>query len=448
LIGILSFEVVEMVGSKKRSISGEQLDTNKVGKVGEETVVQQIGQLSDVPDDQSKSNKSSPGKESVDVTAIVSPEKPAPTKRFYLMNTKTGHFVETENSISANELKRQLVRLGSESENSFAVAKFYSESDVKAFLKEIYNVPKPNDQTSKLPITANNSVNNIASVGDSCKMPAIPNPSINSERNVTNAAHCRDIVVLEDDVVPFRSVQPETPRLASASLSSSQIDDIRAVTLGIGARIEVYRWSLPACKFDVYSYKLMMGPNMYWTHKPTMWIDLVRLDTEKSLLKSPDSMSLHEAMDHCHAAAIRATPGGPNTALSITTQKTRKIYQHLLYGLVQKEKPDSYIAEQIKKFVRFCDDPRVRQSYNCIIKNLMTSNPAVDEDTREDGKYWYKLKSGANNILFIKKRRLNEVFLDDDIVSIIETAYGLLPPVLLWPPHVQAVAYGQATDDV
>jgi hypothetical protein len=163
------------------------------------------------------------------------------------------------------------------------------------------------------PITANNSDKNVASAGDSRKMPALPNPSNNSESNVRNAAHCCNIVVLEDDVVPFRSVQPETPCLASASLSSSQIDNICSATLGMGARIEVYCWSLPACKFDVYSYKLMIGPNMYWTHKPTMWIDLVCLDIKKTLLQSSDSMSLHKAMDNCHAAAIHATPGGPNT---------------------------------------------------------------------------------------------------------------------------------------
>jgi hypothetical protein len=126
-----------MGGNKKRSISGEQGDTAKVGKVDEESVVQQNVQLSDEPDDQSKSNNSGLGNEIVDVTAIVTPEKLTPTKRIYLMNAKTGHYTETENSISANELKRQMVLLGSESENSFAIAKFFSESDVKAFLNKM-----------------------------------------------------------------------------------------------------------------------------------------------------------------------------------------------------------------------------------------------------------------------------------------------------------------------
>jgi hypothetical protein len=311
----------------------------------------------------------------------------------------------------------------------------------------MFNVPNPNNQTPKLPTTANTSDQIDASAGDNRKMPPLPNPSNNSESNERNTSHCSDIVVLETDAVPIRSVQPESSRLASSSLSSAQMDDIRAATLGVGAKIEVCRWSLPACKFDVYSYRLMTGTNMYWTHKPTMWIDLVRLDMERSLLQSPDVMSLHEAMDHCHAAAIRATPGGPNTALSISSRKSSTIYQHCLYGLVQKEKQDSYIAEQIKKFVRYCDYPAVRQSYNCVIKNYM-SFPAVDVETREDGKYWYKLKTGANNIHFTKMSRLDEVFLDQDIVSIIETAYGLLPPVLLWPPHVKAVAFGHSNDDV
>jgi hypothetical protein len=261
----------------------------------------------------------------------------------------------------------------------------------------------------------------------------------NSSRN-----ECRELVVLEDDVVPFRSVQPDASRLVSSSLSSSEIGAIRAVTLGIGARIEVYRWSLPACKFDVYSYKLMMGSNMYWTHKPTMWIDLARMQSEKA---APDSMSLHEAMDYCHAAAIRSSPGGPNTALAIMTQKSRRIFQHVLYGFMQKDKPDIHISDQIKKFVRFCNDPRVRQSYNTVITTIMNTNSAVDEDTKKDGKYWHKLKAGAENISFFHKRHLNEMFLDEDIAYIIERAYSLHPPSSLWPPHVQAVACGHSINN-
>jgi hypothetical protein len=237
--------------------------------------------------------------------AIVTPEKAGTVKRLFLMNTKTGTYVETENYISAKLLKSQLVRLGSEPDQSYAIAYFNSESGVREFLKKKSKVPEPTDhnvQASSIP--ANNSDRNCANADDSRKMPAVSFPSNNSERNVAQVVdnsstnECRDIVVLADDVVPFRSVQPDTPRMGSSSLSSSEIGAIRAVTLGIGARIEVYRWSLPACKFDIYSYKLMMGSNLYWTHKPTMWIDLAQMQNEKTALDIPESMSLHKAMDY------------------------------------------------------------------------------------------------------------------------------------------------------
>jgi hypothetical protein len=251
----------------------------------------------DEPTDQSPSNKNSESDQaSVSGTSIVTPEKAAPAKRLFLMNTKSGTYVETESSVSAKLLQSQLVSLGSEPDQSYAIAAFNSELDVRAFLKKKFNVPEPIDHNVEVPtIPANNaddsrkmpavsfpSLNServVANVADdSRKMPAVSFPSINSERNMPNSnrnvANASDIVVLDDDVVAFRSVQSDTPCLGSTSLSTSEIAAIRAVTLGIGARIEVSCWCLPACKFDVHSYKLMMGSNMYWAHKPTMWIDL------------------------------------------------------------------------------------------------------------------------------------------------------------------------------
>jgi hypothetical protein len=476
-----------MPNPKKRSNSGEQMDVAKITKVVDDSSIQQRSAASDLDADkfdaptvESPLNRNTESdKASVSGTSIVTPEKAAPAQRLFLMNTKSGTYVETESSVSAKLLQSQLVRLGSEPNESYAIAAFNSELDVREFLRKEFNVPKPIDHNVEVPtIPANNTddddsrkmaavsfpslnteriVANV--VADRRKMPAVSFSSNNSERNMPNSnrnvSNASDIEVLKDDVVAFRSVQSDTPRLGSidtprlgsTSLSTSEIGAIRAVTLGIGARIEVSRWSLPACKFDVYSYKLMVGSNMYWTHKPTMWFDLARMKSEKAALDNHESMSLHEAMDYCHAAAIRSTPGGPNTALVISTKKTPKIFLHVLYGFVPKEKPDTYISEQIKKFVRYCNYPWVRQSYNTVITTIMNSNPAIHEDTKEDGKYWFKLQTGSENITIFNKKYLNEVFLDEDIAYIIERAYSLHPPTTLWPPHVQAVAYGHSVID-
>jgi hypothetical protein len=130
-----------MPGPKKRSTSGEPMDGAKVAKVGDGSIIQQIGEVSELStgkfDDslgQSPSKNSESDKASDGVTSIVSPEKPAPSKRLFLMNTKTGTYVETESSVSAKLLKSQLVQLGAEPDQSYAIAAFNSESDVREYI--------------------------------------------------------------------------------------------------------------------------------------------------------------------------------------------------------------------------------------------------------------------------------------------------------------------------
>jgi hypothetical protein len=54
-----------------------------VSEVHDDKIVEAVGQ--------SPSKNSGSDKESVGVTAIVTPEKPAPAKHLFLMNTKTGY---------------------------------------------------------------------------------------------------------------------------------------------------------------------------------------------------------------------------------------------------------------------------------------------------------------------------------------------------------------------
>jgi hypothetical protein len=121
LLCFLVFDFYKMPGPKKRSASGEPMDGAKTAKVGDDSMIQQSGEVSELPagkfDDSlglSSSKNIESDKASVGVTSIVTPEKPSPSKRLFLMNTKAGTYVETESSVSAKLLKSQLVRLGSD----------------------------------------------------------------------------------------------------------------------------------------------------------------------------------------------------------------------------------------------------------------------------------------------------------------------------------------------
>jgi hypothetical protein len=75
-------------------------------------------------------------------------------------------------------------------------------------------------------------------------------------------------------------------------------------------------------------------------------------------------------------------------------------------------------------------------------KNAVASN---SDDTKPAGKYWIKLASGARNILYEEKQRLNNVFLDQDIKTIINLVYNTSAvPVQNWQPHIHDAAFGQS----
>jgi hypothetical protein len=59
--------------------------------------------------------------------------------------------------------------------------------------------------------------------------------------------------------------------------------------------------------------------------------------------------------------------------------------------------------------------------------------------------YWIKLASGARNILYEEKQQLNDVFLDQDIKTIINLAYNTSAvSAQNWLLHIRDAAFGRS----
>jgi hypothetical protein len=254
-----------------------------------------------------------------------------------------------------------------------------------------------------------------------------------------------DIIDVDDDIVPFENsgIEPATAA-ASSSETGSQMSAFAVATIGAGTSMTVYRWRLPGARYHVYAYKLMDGAGQYWSHKPQMWMIAVQTEKTVNLFERP--MTLHKAMNHCNAAGIRSVPCGDSTIATIKTKKSGMVIdQYLLYGLVAASRPNEYIADRIKAFVHVCRNVDVRKAYFETIQLKMNSRIVAD-DVTPTGKYWIKLMSGANNIVFHEKRFLSEIFLDPDIITMINLAYetvGQQPDS--WPPHIRIAAFGSQT---
>jgi hypothetical protein len=133
-----------------------------------------------------------------------------------------------------------------------------------------------------------------------------------------------------------------------------------AATIGLGTSIAVMRWRLPASRYHVYAFKLLDGKELYWSHKPSMWMYAVQTERDAPIFILEDNMTLHKALNCCNAAGICASPGGANTILTIKTQQMNKVIeQYLLYGLVPASKTNVDIGDLIKSFVRHCDKTMV-----------------------------------------------------------------------------------------
>jgi hypothetical protein len=424
-----------MGGSKKRNSTGEDdfaARASKMTDVGNNVQIN-LGSVENVsgegiPDESSYQpparNATAPSVSypaGVGVPAVITPVKP--TKQFFLLNEQNGAIQSFDSLELANQFKNTMASFAADLAFTAVIKEFHSETEARAYMDTVCNVPMP----PALPIA-----------DDDGKIAAVPRLAGTSQ-NVL-----QDVVVIDDvDQVPFSTVGSTSAQPSGTARYSPQMSAFAAATIGLGTSISVTRWRLPACEYHVYSFKLMDGREQYWSHKPQMWMYAVQTEKNVPLFLPEENMSLHRAMNRCNAAGIRATPGGENKILTYRTPKTHKdIQQYLLYGLVKSDKTNGDIGDLIKSFVRHCNKHDVREAYYLTIREKMISTH-ICEDTKPTGKYWIKLASGANNIMFEEKRRLSDVFLDEDIEIIINLAYNTEGQrQQQWLPHVRLAAYG------
>jgi hypothetical protein len=433
-----------MSGKKKRSVTGEDDSTTaKVPKTVGGGIVEQDGL-----NESDKFEAIVPGailpaiqamaagvSQAGDIggSAIVTPVK-AP-KQFYLLNKQNAEIEKAASFADAVGLKSMMVRLSGVKESVFVIKDFLSDADANSYLKSITNhLP--------LPVNEGESADKICNA-------IVPVPVMVSDTNVhasTNNSR-QEIVVVDDGSVPYLPIGNESTRVA-AGLDNldPQLQAFRAATIGHGTSIDVMRWRLPECRSHVYAFKLMSGKELYWSHKPQMW--MLTCETEKFspgfIFPPEENMDVHKAMNYCHAAGIRSIPGGDNVIQQIRTRKGQMVDQYLLWGLVHRDKTNEELSDIIKNFVQICENRRLRQAYFTTVQIKMRTK-VIDADVDpETGNYWLKLATGARNIRVEEKHHLNEVFLNHDINDIVNLAYkneGQPPP--LWPPHIRLAAFGR-----
>lgn len=430
--------IAKMAGSSKRKVTGEVGVTTATAIASEADLGAQScfgpGRTTDdellleSPSQKARSIPLAQSDNPIEI-AVVSPMKPS--KSFFVMNTQNGAIEQFSNLLAAKSFKETLVTFGQLNETTVLIDEFDSHVDARSFLKTKYNVDSSEQEEARKMIV-------------DAKLSALAEAQ--SGPKAASINDCSEIVVLEDDDVPYRPVTSDTARsTASLTSQSPQMTAFAAATIGLGTSIAVMRWRLPACRYHVYAFKLLDGKELYWSHKPTMWMYAVQTERDAPIFIPADNMTLHKALNHCNSAGIRASPGGANTILTIKTQRTNKVIeQYLLYGLVQAIKTNEDIGDLIKSFVRHCEKTMVREAYHVTIREKMQS-PAISDDTKPTGKYWIKLASGARNIMYEEKQRLNDVFLDQEIETIINLAYNTpAVPAQNWLPHIRDAAFGRS----
>jgi hypothetical protein len=174
------------------------------------------------------------------------------------MNTQNGAIEQFSNLLAANTFKETLVSCGQLNETTLLIDEFDSHVDAHSFLKTRYNVDcSEHEEARKMIVDA--------------KLTALATAQSQSVPKAASINDCQEIVVLEDDDVPYRPVITDTARsTASLTSQSPQMSAFAAATIGLGTSIAVMRWWLPACRYYVYAFKLLDGKELYWSHKPSM----------------------------------------------------------------------------------------------------------------------------------------------------------------------------------
>jgi hypothetical protein len=452
-------KIFKMVTARKRAGIGEEIVTAKVAniavdKIGDNSMSVPVSAAGDprktvesldvvVVTPSKPKNTDSPYERELDTlleeitptnisASVVTPDSlrgpvALEVQPVYMVNLKLGTFSVFSNRKQAMDAKNLLVTCHPEIDQLLVLRDYDCELECRKYVSMIQNYADPAKLKAAPNVPDGEPVGNRAFRG---KVDPVIDDIDDDD---------------DDDAVPFEPVVCGSALVGSIDQPhSSMMSAFAAAIASGGTSIVVLRWRLPAARYHVYAFKLMDGQEQYWAHKPQMWMHAVKTESFAPIFAPPETLTLHKAMNRCNAAGIRKDAGGSNSILQIETKKTgKKIDQYLMYGLVQRNKTNDDIANMIKSFVDHCSKTEIRQAYFYTIREKMGSQ-AISDDTNPNGKYWVKLASGANNIVFAEKQFLNDVFLDQDIESIVNLAYRT-PDVLPqnWLPHVKAAAFGR-----
>lgn len=376
-------------------------------------------------------------------TAAVTPDKVAPViakkHSYFLMNLvtfQTEIFYDLE---KATNVKEMMLKHQPRLESYLVIEEFDSETAALQYLALVRRMG-----------SAAKSVVVDSAVGDKTDCPIVRQSLRESAPNqvvaINGVPGSLPADAADDDDVPFEPLASSNP-LASTGRSggSTEMGAFAAATVGCGARISVMRWRLPTV-WHVYAFQLMDSVVQYWSHKPAMWTHAANCDNLVPIYDPTQQKSLFCAMNKCFAANIRASPGGDNIVKQIKTSKGLLIDQNLLVGLCSAKKTNEEIGAMIKSFIDHCSQPEVRQAYWITVNEKMNA-PSIKQDCDpKTGKYWMKLATGGNNMQYTEMKYLNEIFLDSDIITLVNLAYRTRGATCQsWAPEARAAAFGPSS---
>jgi hypothetical protein len=364
---------------------------------------------------------------------VVSPRKVSKistgAKSWFVLNLKADECESFADKRKAEAFKDTLLKLDPTLKSSLLTDQFVDAAAAHEFMAVCKRLG---------PSNSTNSDDEQPESTEQSSKPAGHNPT-----NATAGDLAVDAIIDVDDI-PFDDTPSSTASgFAGVAASSAKMNAFAQAAIGSGASIDVMRWRLPGCQWDIYAYQLLESKEQYWSHKPQMWMLAMETEQISPIFPNPATMNLRDIMNRCNAAGIRAVPCGDDKIRQFTTKSNGKVVnQYVLYGLVKATRNNGEIAKLIKQFVDHCKNPVIREAYFHTITGKMPSS-SIKNDCNPKGKYWIKLASGANNIKVREMQSLDQVFLDHDIHQMINLAYATKGASSQnWSAEIRSIAFG------
>jgi hypothetical protein len=399
------------------------------------------------------------------------------SEKFFMLNLKACNYEMFNTKVAASAFKAKFVKHFPMAEEHLVIESFSSEAAAKRYVAAVAKMStavgpalttlasdagpehgQPSASSTQAIINQGVAASAAPPVSQAVVLQGVlTNPVLAGNHQAAGfGSELPEDPIVDDDDVPFEaaaSADPGNPAMLP-SFQTGQMSAHAAACFGYGTSISVLRWILPGCDWHVYAWKLMDGNNeQYWSHKPQMWMHSVQSERIAPLYDAgPNGVaSLHRTMSRWNAAAIRSVPFGENKVQTIETKRNHKtIDQYLLYGLCRAADDNTAIGARIKSFTNACTNREsIRDSYASAVKARMPSEVVQSDTSAANGKYWIKLAAASNQIAYREMRHLSEIFLDQDIVSIVNLAYntrGLA--VSMWRAEVRSYAFGPVVPQV